>query len=109
MTGNSRLNFSVDELVSLNATVADARASIQNNYMKVKECFEELKSNVTGTQVNGLLVTITDNLTSIDSKMSVSFEQLTKFLDNQMNRYTTTYEGALSNLNSALSFINENL
>ena len=109
MSGNSNLNFSVDELVSLNASVVDARDSIKNNYMKIKECFEELKSNVTGTQVNGLLVTITDNLTTIDSKMSVSFEALTKFLDAQMNRYTTTYESALSNLNAALSFINNNL
>ena len=109
MTGNTSLNFSVDELTSINASVVDARSSIQSNYTKIKECFEELKANVTGTQINGLLNTITDNLTSIDDKMSVSFEQLTSFLDSQMRNYTTTYEGALNNLRSALSYINDNL
>ena len=109
MTGNTNLNFSVDELMSLNAAVADARISIQNNYMKVKECFEDLKLNVTGAQVNGLLVTITDNLTSIDSKMSVSFDQLTEFLNSQMKNYTTTYESALERLKAAFDFINTNM
>lgn len=109
MTGNTNLNFSVDELTSLNAAVADARYSIQNNYMKVKECFEDLKTNVTGAQVNGLLVTITENLASIDSKMNVSFDQLTEFLNSQMKNYTTTYEGALNRLKAAFDYINTNM
>ena len=94
MTGNTRLNFSAEELMSINSSVIDSRLSIRNNFEKVRECFEELKGNVTGTQVNGLMTTIVDNLVTIDSKMEVSFEQLTNFLESQMRNYTTTYESA---------------
>ena len=109
MTGNTSFSFSTEELISINSTVSDARTSIENNFMKIKDCFEELRNNVTGTQINGLIATITDNLTSIDAKMEISFDLLTNFLVSQMKNYTTTYESALSDLNSALAFINENL
>lgn len=109
MTGNTRLSFDIDELTKLNSNIADARHSIQDTYSKMKGCFEELRSNVTGTQINNLITTITDNLTAIDSKMSISFDELTSFLNSQLSNYATTYDGALSALNNALSFIDNNL
>ena len=109
MSGNTSLNFEINELMSINSTVADSRASLEANYSKIKGCFDELRANVTGTQINGLLSTITDNLTTINTKMETSFDQLTEFLNSQMKNYTTTYENALGALNSALSFINNNL
>jgi len=109
MTGNTSLSFNIDELNKLNSDIADARHSIQGNFSNMKSCFEDLKSNVTGTQINSLITTITDNLTAIDSKMTTSFDQLSAFLSSQMRNYATTYEGAKAALSQALSFIDNNL
>lgn len=109
MTGNTKLSFDIDELNKLNSDITDARHSIQDTFSKIKSCFEDLKTNVTGTQINGLITTITDNLTAIDSKMTTSFDQLSTFLNSQMRNYATTYEGAKAALTQALSFIDNNL
>lgn len=105
----AKLNFSLDELSSINSSVVSAKESIKGNYTNIKGCFEELQANVTGTRINGLINTITENLDAIDAKMGIAFEQLTNFLDTQVKNYGVTYEVAVENLKAALTFINENL
>ena len=109
MKGNTSLNLDLEELTKINSEVADARNSMSAGFSKINGCFEELKANVTGTQVNGLMNTITDNLNTINSKMHGSFEQLVSFLDAQMRNYAVTTDDALKNLQKALSFIDQNL
>ena len=105
---NTSLNFDIDELIRLDGQVSDSYHAIDSNLSRIKSCFDELRSNVTGTQVNGLITTISDKISGIDSKLDSSFEELAEFLKGQMANYATTYEGALAILNKALEFIDSN-
>ena len=106
---NTKLSFNIDELKQINSSVSDSRSSIKNNFTKMQDCLGELKGNITGTQINNLISTISDNLNAIDAKMSGSFEQLTSFLSSQMSAYANTYETAAASLRKALNYIDTNL
>jgi len=108
MATSTTLSFDIDELIQLDNQVSDSYNGIESMLKKINGCFEELKTNVTGTQVNNLIATISDNITAINGKMDTSFEELNAFLKGQMNNYANTYEGALAILNNALAFIDSN-
>lgn len=102
---NTSLNFGVEELIKLNDEITNARSNIKSNFTNIKGCFDDLKSNVTGTQINNLITTISDSIINIDTKMDASFQELDAFLTGQMQNYTSTYEGAVALLEKALNKI----
>ena len=108
--GSNNISMTLDTqtLIKLNNDVKTSKTEIQSTIKKIDGCCDELKSNIKGTEVNKSLLTISGNITAIESKMSAAFDKLTAFLESQMGTYQTTYDYANTSLSEALSFIESN-
>lgn len=108
MNSNVNLSFDIDELITLQDNIDDSCKGIEDDLGHAMECFADLKTNVTGSQINSLISNIEDKIGGIKQSMSGSFKDLSKFLSGQMDNYSTTYEQAKTKFMNALEIIENN-
>lgn len=105
---NTSLNFTVEELQTLNNSVNSVKNDIDSTIKNIENCLNELETNITGTSVNSSINSISSSINAVNGKMAVAFQSLNDFLNSQLKNYSTTYANANARLKSVLDFINNN-
>ena len=106
--GSTSLTLNLEQITSINADVISSKESIHNTLAMIDSDFADLSSNVTGSNVNNLINVIRENVSGIDRKTALAFEELTSFLNSQVKNYEDLYQSALAMLMEAFSFIEQN-